>query len=147
MVPVTVAREVDGKQGTIQYRPENSLTEESRDTSNRWAGAPCAIEQQWVGMAIFDTLIGNIGRSTRNMLYYPHGGQLMLVNHSNAFGRTKRKPAYLESMDVEVGESWLEALKKLDDQVLQQNLGDVLDKRSLASLEKRRDMLIEEGLD
>ncbi len=77
------------------------------------------------------------------MLYSPHNWQLMLVNHGNSFSTKKDRPTYLKNIELAIGDQWRTALLELNDEKLRTNLGDVLDKRRLTALAKRRDALIE----
>ena len=75
------------------------------------------------------------------MLYNLDNWQLILVNHENSFGVTIGRPAYLENVELKIGDQWRTALSVMDDEKLSKNLGDVLDKGRLAALAKRRDAL------
>lgn len=145
MIPVTVRREVNGKQGTLQFFPASTKTEPERVRSGRGGSAWCPLSQQWNTMYIFDALIFNSGRSPEFMLYSPKNWQLLLVQHAASFGTGKGRPAYLKNIGLDITDSWLSALDGLSDAVLQDNLGGVLDKRQLASLGKRRDLLIKDA--
>ncbi len=79
------------------------------------------------------------------MLYSPDNRQLMLVNHENSFSTKNDRPNYLKNIELTIGDQWRTALLELDDEKLRKNLGDVLDKRRLAALAKRRDALIEDS--
>jgi hypothetical protein len=81
------------------------------------------------------------------MLYSPGNWQLILVGHSEAFATRSGRPAWLEEADLKIGDTWTKALSSLSDEVLQAELGDVLDKRRLRALGKRRDALLEEAAD
>jgi len=93
-------------------------------------------------MYVFDTLIHNSARTPLSMLYNPDNWQLMLVNHENSFSTKKVRPTYLNNIKLTIGDAWRTALNELSDEKLRVNLGDVLDKRRLAALAKRRDALI-----
>jgi hypothetical protein len=79
------------------------------------------------------------------MLYSPDNWQLMLVNHENSFSTRKDRPTYLDNIKLTIGDMWRTALIELTDEKLRMNLGDVLDKRRLAALAKRRDALIKDS--
>ena len=96
-------------------------------------------------MHVFDVLINNSARSPLSMLYYPDDWQLLLLNHEHAFSKAKSRPAYLQNRDLVVGDEWRTALLELDDKKLRANLGDVLDRRRLSALAKRRDALIRDS--
>jgi len=145
MVPVTVAREVDGKQGTLQFLPENTQTETERVNSGRGGNARCPLPRQWNSAYIFDALIYNSSRSPSTMVYNTADWQLMLMGHQNAFGTKTSRPSYLRSIDLEITGTWVDALTSLSDQVLKENLGDVLDERRIAAIASRRDDLLKEA--
>ena len=143
MVPVTVRREIAGRQGTLQFAPVETLSERDRVVGGKGKGARCSLEKQRSAMYVYDALIHNTNRTAQTMLYSPDNWQLMLVNHENAFGAQKDRPAYLENAELEIGDHWRMALLALDDKALHTNLHDVLDRRRLRALAKHRDDLIE----
>lgn len=144
MVPVTVAREVDGERGSLQFLPENSRDEAYRSSGGQGGGAWCPLQRQWNSMYIFDALVYNEGRAPNNMNYSPSNWQLLLMGHSNAFGTKRDRPRYLADIELQLTGTWVEALSSLTDTELTDNLADVLDKRRLAALGKRRDLLLSE---
>ncbi len=145
MVPVTVSREVDGKQGTLQFLPENTQTENVRAGSGRGGNARCPLTRQWNSAYIFDALIYNSSRAPSTMVYDMSDWQLMLMGHPNAFGTKTSRPSYLKSTQLEITGTWVDALKSLTDEVLTEQLGDVLDERRITALESRRDSLLSEA--
>jgi len=66
----------------------------------------------------------------------------MLVDHGDAFDAETDWPSYLREVDLAIGEQWRIALLELDNDVLQEELGGVLDEQRLAALVQRRDALI-----
>ena len=145
MVPVTVEREVDGRAGTLQFLPKNARDEAYRQGSRQGGGAWCPIRRQWNAMYIFDVLLHNEGRPPAQMVYSPENWQLLLMGNQNTFGTRRAKPRYLEQVPLEIGSAWADALQSITDERLAENLGDVLDKRRLTALGKRRDLLLEEA--
>jgi hypothetical protein len=145
MVPVTVAREVNGDEGTLQFLPKNSRDEAYRSAGGQGGGAWCPIERQWNSMYIFDALVYNEGRVPTSMVYSPENWQLLLMGHENAFGTHSGKPRYLEKVPLELSDAWVDALRGLSDERLAEQLGDVLDRRRLSALGKRRDELLDEA--
>ncbi|MDH3372397.1 MAG: metallophosphoesterase [Gammaproteobacteria bacterium] len=143
MVPVAVKREIDGIDGTLQFRPQNWIDEMERSRDGTGGSAWCPLSEQWNAMFVFDVLTYNAGRSGVNLLYNLDMWQLMLIDHSQAFVAKKGMPPRLESVPFFVGQAWKSALSSLTDDVLQEQLGDVLDKRRLHSLAARRDELLE----
>jgi len=144
MVPVTVRREIEGQQGSLQYVPVAALSERERITGGKGSKASCSMSKQSNAMYVFDSLIHNSARTPLSMLYGPDKFQLMLVDHRNSFGIERNRPAYLRNIDLVIGDEWRNALLGIDDKKLHKNLGDVLDKNRLSALAKRRDALIQQ---
>lgn len=142
MVPVTVLREVDGDSGSLQFLPGNSSDEAERSAKGQGGGASCPIMDQWTAMYVFDVLIFNEGRSQHRMLYDRSTWELILSENDRAFAARKGRPVHLKKATIPVSPGWKKALLALTDDVLQSNLGDVLDGRRLKALMSRRDELI-----
>jgi len=145
MVPVTVRREIDGKWGTLQFVPAASKSEQERVATFAGSSAWCPLARQWNTMYVFDALTYNIGRNPAFMIYSPDNWQLILTKHDQAFKNSKKRPPYLRKTTLEFSSDWVNALRELTDEALQDELGDVLGKRELAALGKRRDLLIQEA--
>lgn len=143
MVPVTVAREYDGVHGAMQFLPDNMRTEEYRSTSGGGSDAWCPLPDQWGAMYIFDALTYNPGRAPTNMLYNLENWQLILDSNIRSFSAKRGRPRYLENAPLDVNASWRKALTALDNEALETNFADVLDKRRISALAKRRDELLE----
>jgi len=142
MVPVSVRRDVDGADGSLQFLPSKTMDEAQRSASGRGASAWCPLQDQWQAMYLFDALIYNEGRSTGRMVYSPDRWQLVLIEHQKAFSTKKGVPRHLESAPLAISPGWREALQRLDADFLTEQLGDVLDKSRLRSLDKRRANLL-----
>jgi hypothetical protein len=142
MVPVTVAREFEGEKGSLQFVPANTRTEKYRSTSGGGSGAWCPLPDQWGAMYVFDALIYNRGRGKSSMLYNLENWQLMLVNNRNTFDARTGRPKYLAKLPLIINSFWNEALSRLDDETLAATFSDVLDKRRIKALAKRRGQLM-----
>lgn len=142
MIPVTVRREIDGKQGTLQFVPADAITERERVATGQGDGAPCGLDKQQSAMHVFDVLINNGVRTPSTMLYSPDNWLLMLVDHEHSFGTDAGRPEHLRNVELAIGNQWRNALRKLDDNTLRDALGDILDEQQLAALGHRRDSLI-----
>jgi hypothetical protein len=94
-------------------------------------------------MYVFDALIYNPGRPPQSMIYSPDNWQLLLTGQQDSFASNHGRPAWLKPVELQLGQAWRAALTSIDDTTLQKTLGDVLDRRRLAALEKRRDELLE----
>lgn len=149
MVPVTVARELGGRQGTLQFIPGSMLNDEERAAKSRGGAAWCPLAEQWQAMYIFDSLIYNQGRQRSNMLYSIDNWQLILAGHKHAFTTNRGLPTYVANMQAQtgnqllLGSGWEKALAALTDDYLTEHLGDVLDKRRIKALGRRRNDLLQ----
>ena len=142
MVPVTVIREVDGKDGSLQFFPTKTTNESVRRENGRGSGATCPLKDQWQAMYLFDTLIYNEARNEQRMLYNLTNWGLMLIEHERAFSTQTGRPAYLDNAPLVVSEGWRAALESLTDELLELSFADVLDKRRRQTLAARRDELL-----
>ncbi len=148
MVPVTVSREISGRRGSLQYFPGNLLDDEERHEQRKGTSSWCPLAEQWQAMYVFDSLIYNQGRERKNMLYSIDNWQLILIGHKQSFSNNRGLPAYVANRlsqvggKLVIGGGWQRALSELTDDYLNEELGDVLDKRRIKSLARRRDDLL-----
>jgi hypothetical protein len=145
MVPVTVQREIDGRSGSLQFLPSQVSNESQRVESREGGSAWCPLQDQWSAMYVFDALIHNPGRRPQAMVYDTDAWQLMLTGHQDSFDNKRGRPPWLKSVDLQIGDAWVKALQSIDDATLQESLGDVLDKKRIAALGKRRDELLKDA--
>ena len=145
MVPVTVARALDGEPGALQYVPANYLTETRRRAANTGSSAWCPLRDQFPAMYVFDTLIYNEGRTLEHIAYAAESFNLMLLGHERAFGTQRGRPAHLQEAMLELGPAWLEALQALDEDRLADALSDYLSRRQIRALARRIETVIEEA--
>jgi len=146
MIPVTVRREIDGQAGTLQFVPPETMTERERVASGAGWGASCSLQRQMAAMYVFDALVFNNERTLSSMSYSPDDWLLMLVDHENSFSEETRRPAYLEDVELDIGNQWRTVLLELNDEVLRTELGDVLDENRRSALGKRRDALVKDSI-
>jgi hypothetical protein len=142
MVPVAVVREFDGSKGSLQFVPVGTMKEQQRQLDQTGGDAWCPLPEQWNSMMIFDALAANEARSAQSMLYNSSTWQTILVGFDAAFTASKAKPAYMKNRQIVLGSSWQAGLKSLHDEQLQETFGDILSKRQIKALRKRRDALL-----
>jgi len=142
MIPVTVRRDIDGQLGTLQFVPADTMTERERVADGVGWITPCPLGKQVRAMQVFDVLIGNHERTPSSMLYSPEDWLLMLIDHEKSFGVDSSQRVSLDELDLTIGNQWRAAMLELDDEVLRERLGDVLDEHRLKELSERRDALI-----
>jgi hypothetical protein len=142
MVPVTVRREIGRDDGSLQYLTPGSIDEKRRNEKGYGGSAQCPLTDQWAAMFVFDALIFNDGRFLQTIQYSPDSWQLLLVGHANAFLARKGRPKHLVDRDLPLGNTWRKTLASITDNVLDRQLADVLDRKRLSALAKRRDELL-----
>lgn len=145
MVPVTVAREIDGDAGVLQFLPSSTVTEATRRESGRGGSAWCPLPEQWGAMYVFDALIHNPGRAQDRMLYSQDNWQLILTGHDVSFTTSRSRPAYLQELSLAVGHAWRQRLEALNEQAIGEAFADSLDRRRQRALLARRDQLLKDA--
>lgn len=142
MVPVTVRRAIDGVEGSLQFVPTRWIDEMQRYTEGTGGGAMCPLPEQWNAMMIFDTLTHNNYRVARTMRYNQSNWQLMLSDHARAFATSSSRPSNTKNTELRIGDSWREALEALTDETIDETFSELLDRRRMRALAKRRDLLL-----
>ena len=97
-------------------------------------------------MYAFDSLIFNEGRTPDRIRYSVENFQLILVGHDRSLGTDRGRPAHLAEIPLDLGPSWRRALSGLNEELLTEQLGDVLDRRRIRAVLQRRDALLESPL-
>jgi hypothetical protein len=144
MVPVSVRREVEGRDGEVQFLPPKTMDEGGRAAEGRGYGATCPLADQHMAMYVFDTLIFNEGRTRERMLYDLRDWGLMLIEHDGAFSTRKGRPRHLANAPLVFSDGWENALRALTDEALDANLADVLPSKRVRALAARRDEILAE---
>jgi hypothetical protein len=134
MVPPSVERELEGASGAAQLWVEgvSTLAAEASPTGQdraRW-------DEQVVRMKMFDVLIGNRDRNRMNALH-DAAWNLILLDHSRAFGETTELPQRLNSIDRRL---WAK-IEALTPDALHAALGRWLDDAAVAAVLGRRDAM------
>lgn len=143
MVPVTVPRSINGRRGILQFWIDDSITLQQMLQQKLRPGGWCEIEPQYNLMNVFDILIHNTDRTQQNALF-TRDWMLVLIDHSRAFPTHEREPVLLYRGETRVPPSLAERLATLDRATLQKSLGDLLHRRQIDALLKRRDRLLRE---
>jgi hypothetical protein len=146
MVPVAVARTIDGVLGTLQYWPLLAISETERREQDLGGSAWCPLGDQISDMYLFDALIFNEARTAARIRYSTEDFQLLLLGHDRTFSTQRGRPEYLAEQPVDLTPAWRDALSALDETMLTATLGDVLDRRRIRALLERRDLLLESAV-
>jgi len=101
LVPATVERDVQGRHGMLQARPERWVGQADVEAKSMRADGWCALPPQFDLMYAFDALIGNEGRTSDRVLYDASSWMLLLTGHDRAFGASKALPPHPQSAAAE----------------------------------------------
>jgi Calcineurin-like phosphoesterase len=148
MVPVTVARKIGDKEGSLQFVPGMMQNDVERNANRKGGSAWCPLGEQWQAMYLFDALIFNKGRHREYMSYSVDNWQLILTRHKEAFTTNRGLPVHVANFESQMGEQlklgggWRKALLALTEDRLNEQLGDVLDERRIRAVVRRRDDLL-----
>jgi len=148
MVPVTVARKIGNKEGSLQFRPGIMQNDVERNANKKGGSAWCPLDEQWQAMYLFDALIYNKDRHREFMHYSIDNWQLILTRHNESFTTNRSLSKHIDDVEnllgkkLNLGEGWRKALVALNEDDLTEQLGDVLDERRIKALIKRRDDLL-----
>jgi hypothetical protein len=133
MLPPAVEREFQGNKGSGTLWVENIVDSKaaSPDEANR-----AGWEKQLVQMTMFDNLIGNSERNTRNMLR-DGAWNLILLEHKRAFRPGADLPNRLSRIDADLWDK-VQALTRTQ---LDARLGPWLDENEIAAIIDRRERM------
>ncbi len=145
MVPVTVERTIGGTAGSLQFAPPGVVTEENRQQTHGGGSAWCPLADQFEAMYVFDSLIGNTGRTLDRIRYSTDNYELLLVGNDVSFPTTGEKPEHLRSLTLTLTPAWIEGLRALTESVVAENFGDALDRRQQRALLERRDAILRDA--
>ena len=143
MIPVTVAREVDGRQSAVQFWVEGSINARQMIEQKLSPEGWCPAEPQYNLMNVFDVLVHNAGRTQDNLLL-TRDWNVVLVDHARAFALAQEAPPLLYQKPLELPPVLARRLAALDRATLERALGSWLRGRQIDALLKRRDRLVRE---
>lgn len=139
MVPATVPRTFNGKQGSMQFFVDSMMDEGQRAKKKIQAADPILWKYQLANMYLWDNLIYNIDRNVGNMLI-TSDWHIRLIDHSRTFRPFEQlqSPKLLTAFS----RTLLESIRKLDQPTLQAHLGNYISKVQITALLKRRDAIL-----
>ncbi len=143
MVPVAVARTINGHRGILQFWIDGSINLRQMIEQKLQPDGWCPAEPQYNLMNVFDILIHNTDRTQENALF-TSDWTLLLIDHTRAFPTYLKNPVLLYRGEVQVPPALAERLKTLNPDILQKELGPYLHSRQIKALLKRRDRLLSE---
>jgi len=139
LVPATVQRRYDGKDGSMQWWVESEMTESDRQKNKITAPDMNMWNRQQFTMLLFDNLIYNTDRNLGNVLI-TKSFEIRLIDHSRSF----RPFAALKPNNglTRFSRSALAGLEKLNKEDLQKRAGKYISTRQITFLLQRRDAIL-----
>ncbi|NNF17862.1 MAG: hypothetical protein HKN70_14050 [Gammaproteobacteria bacterium] len=142
LVPVTVAREVDDRNGALQLRYTDAISEAQRSQQGIGISGWCPMEQQLQLMYAFDLLIANTGRSVDNVNFRQRTWELFQTSHRRAFTNGRKLPRGLRAEAITLTPGMRNALLDLNEDNLQEALGQWLNRKAIRALLSRRNAML-----
>jgi hypothetical protein len=139
MVPVTVARAFEGKEGSLQAWVELPMSEAERLKKKIPAPNAEAWNRQIHKVRAFDNLIYNTDRHANN-IWISKDWRVILIDHSRTFRNFDVLRA--ENDLVRFSRSMLEAMDKLNKATLTEKMSKYLDAFQIEGVLKRRDLIV-----
>jgi hypothetical protein len=140
MVPVSVAREVDGKPASVSWWVDGVAMDE-KQRMQRGIQPPdiAAWNAQMDTIRIFDQLIYNMDRSQENLLI-TGDWKVWMIDHTRAFRKwpTLRRPTAVTHCNPDLLH-WLKALRRED---VARDMGDLLTPEEIEGMMARRDLIV-----
>ncbi len=147
MVPVTVFRKVDGRNGVVQIWIQSAWDLDQILEYGLTAAQLSDMETEIAKARAFSSLIGMEDPRDREhigAMIVPASRKVMLGDNGKSFTESPGLGAFLEDGCGLVGDSFLHALSTLELGKLNKDLGDLLSKRQIEAILARRDGILEE---
>lgn len=145
LVPVTVLRELDGQRGSLQSWVEGAVDQEAASAYELELFGSNETSRQLARGKVFDALIGNPDRKPDDILRLVDRERVFLIDHSKAFSASPEigwQPDETPAIDA----SLLAALRALDRESLDAELGALLTARQIDALLARRDRILDRAV-
>lgn len=139
MVPATIERKFNGSDGSVQWFVDSMMPESDRIAKKIPPPDVEAWNRQSLKALLFDELIANVDRHMNNLLI-TEDWQIRLIDHSRSF-RTRKTLSHPEKL-TRFSRSLLDAIRKLDQKTVKQQMGRYLDGTQVDNLLKRRDLIV-----
>jgi hypothetical protein len=142
MVPVTVGRTVQEREGALRSWVELALTDDERRELGLGRQHQPAIDVQLQQMQSFDALIYNGDRHAGSILLTPADWRVHLIDHTGAFLTKTSRPAALRKLELSPTPELAAAIAKLDEGELHLALDGLLKPSQINSILKRREKIV-----
>jgi len=142
LVPITVARDIDGKPGVLQLGYRHFLTESRRLRQGTGTDDWCPLPAQQQLLDVFDLLVGEHDRPGTSFGYTQPFWNLQASHFGDAFSTAHTLPGSAEKLQLKLPPTVRAALLALDEPALRGTLGPLLDGAQITALLARRDALL-----
>jgi len=144
LVPVTVERTINGKDGSLSFWINGLISELERESESVPAEGWCSLREQWPLMFVFDALVYNEDRTKQNMVYGRDDWMMYLIDHSRSFRTHRGRPKDIRNVELTLSPLLAERLEALDYEKLNVALGGLLEKSQIQAILRRRDEILED---
>lgn len=143
MLPVVVLRRFDGAEGVLIEWVEGAIDERERLARGLEPEDPGLLRRQQSVMGVFDLLIHNTDRDGTNQLITLDDWKLHLIDHSRAFGASKKLLKSELDEPLRLPRSLYDRLSGLKEAPLRELFGDLLTRAQVRALLSRRDKIVQ----
>ena len=127
-------------EGGVSRATERLMTERDRQERQLFRANNCETESDFDLLSAFDSLIGKRDRSADSLAYARVSWQIVALDNANAFDTSNKMPTY--ASPPKLNRTLRERLTALDEDSLNELLGDLLRTREISAILKRRDKIL-----
>ena len=142
MVPVTVLRRVQGKEGALVAWVEDAITEQERLRLELAPEDTDLLIRQRADMRLFDALVYNLDNNLGNQLWTQHDWKLHLIDHSRSFRQQKSLPESFDKRPVSLTQELYDVLRSLEESQIRETLRKVLSPGEIKALLARKQLIL-----
>lgn len=140
MMPVTVHRTWNGREGTLTWWVDDVIDERTRLKEKREPPNPATWRQQNFRMRVFAALVGDTDRNLGNILIGTTDWKLWMIDFTRAF-RLHAAPKSTDGLS-QIDRSLLARLRRLDAAQVRETTAHCLNGYEVDALMKRRDAIV-----
>ncbi|MFK7914452.1 MAG: metallophosphoesterase [Pseudomonadales bacterium] len=140
LVPDTFAAALGKDRGIVMLMDSLVLTEQQRLDQDRAFANWCERGNGYQAVTVFDALIHQRDRDSWNLAYEHRLTKIRLTDHADSFGSAS-KPAK-PKVPLAISETLRGRLAALTQETLTEQLGELLSKREIKALLRRRDVIV-----
>ncbi len=145
MMPVTVLRDVNGKEGSVMFWVDGMISETQRKKQEVSGSSWCSRGDQYRLMDAFDILTFNEDRTYENIQYEKSLMLVRLIDMSRTFRINNARPPFYKKTKLAFAAEFADVLRSLDQEEVRAAIGYLMaDKNQVRSLMKRRDNMLKD---